>query len=167
MIAGTDVTAAIRRAEIDRLVPVVARHPEVRKLMRDRQRELAEDGDVVIEGRDIGTVVAPNAAVKIYLKADPQYARGRRLAERPEIGADALATDLRMRDESDAARMQPAEDAELIDTTDARPSTRSSTTSSASSASAHRPSVSWPTSSPAPSPSSASRTSASRRSSTG
>jgi cytidylate kinase len=116
-IGGTDVTAAIRRAEIDRLVPVVARHPEVRHLMRDRQRELAEGGDVVIEGRDIGTVVAPNAAVKIYLQADPQVRASRRLAERPEIGADALATDLRVRDESDAARMQPAEDAELIDTT--------------------------------------------------
>ena len=63
-IAGTDVTAAIRRAEVDRLVPVVARHPEVRAVMRDRQRELAQDGDVVIEGRDIGTVVAPDAVVK-------------------------------------------------------------------------------------------------------
>lgn len=116
-IASTDVTAAIRRAEIDRLVPVVARHPEVREVMRDRQRELADDGDVVIEGRDIGTVVVPNAPVKVYLQADPQVRAGRRLAERPEIGADALATDLRMRDESDAARMQPADDAELIDTT--------------------------------------------------
>jgi cytidylate kinase len=116
-IAGTDVTAAIRRAEIDRLVPVVARHPQVRRVMRERQRELAEDGNVVIEGRDIGTVVAPNAAVKVYLRADPQVRASRRLAERPEIGADALATDLRVRDESDAARMQPAEDAELIDTT--------------------------------------------------
>ena len=116
-IAATDVTAAIRRAEIDRLVPVVARHPEVRVVMRERQRELAEEGDVVIEGRDIGTVVAPNAAVKVYLQADPQVRASRRLAERPEIGADALATDLRIRDESDAARMQPADDAELIDTT--------------------------------------------------
>ena len=116
-IAGTDVTAAIRRAEIDRLVPVVARHPEVREVMRERQRELAQDGDVVIEGRDIGTVVAPEAAVKIYLQADPQVRASRRLAERPEIGADALATDLRVRDESDAARMRPAGDAELIDTT--------------------------------------------------
>ena len=116
-IAGTDVTAAIRRAEIDRLVPVVARHPQVREVMRERQRELAEDGDVVIEGRDIGTVVAPNATVKVYLQADPQVRASRRLAERPEIGADALATDLRLRDQSDAARMQPAEDAELIDTT--------------------------------------------------
>jgi CMP/dCMP kinase len=116
-IAGTDVTAAIRRAEIDRLVPVVARHPEVRKVMRERQRELALDGDVVIEGRDIGTVVAPDAEVKIYLQADPQVRASRRIAERPEIGADALATDLRLRDESDAARMEPAGDAELIDTT--------------------------------------------------
>ncbi len=116
-IGGTDVTAAIRRAEIDRLVPVVARHPEVRKVMRERQRVLAQEGDVVIEGRDIGTVVVPNAEVKVYLRADAQVRAGRRLAERPEIGADALATDLRLRDESDAARMQPAEDAELIDTT--------------------------------------------------
>jgi cytidylate kinase len=116
-IGGTDVTAAIRRAEIDRLVPVVARHPEVREVMRDRQRELGQDGDVVIEGRDIGTVVAPDAAVKVYLQADPQVRAGRRLAERPEIGADALATDLRARDARDAERMQPAADAELIDTT--------------------------------------------------
>jgi cytidylate kinase len=116
-IAGTDVTAAIRRAEIDRLVPVVARHPEVRDVMRDRQRELAQDGDVVIEGRDIGTVVVPDAAVKVYLQADPKVRASRRIAERPEIGADALATDLRLRDQSDAARMQPAGDAELIDTT--------------------------------------------------
>jgi cytidylate kinase len=116
-IAATDVTAAIRRAEIDRLVPVVARHPEVRAVMRERQRELAQDADVVIEGRDIGTVVVPDATVKIYLQADQQVRAGRRLAERPEIGADALATDLRMRDESDAARMRPAGDAELIDTT--------------------------------------------------
>jgi cytidylate kinase len=89
----------------------------VREVMRERQRELAQEGDVVIEGRDIGTVVVPNADVKVYLKADAGIRASRRLAERPEIGADALATDLRLRDESDAARMQPAEDAELIDTT--------------------------------------------------
>ena len=116
-IAAVDVTAAIRRSEIDRLVPVVARHPQVRGVMRDRQRELAEQGDAVIEGRDIGTVVAPDAEVKIYLKADREIRARRRLAERPEIGADALATDLRVRDESDAARMQPADDAIEIDTT--------------------------------------------------
>jgi cytidylate kinase len=117
-IADTDVTAAIRKADIDRLVPVVARHPQVRSVMRERQRELAEGGDAVIEGRDIGTVVVPDAEVKIYLVADREVRAQRRLAERPEIGADALATDLRLRDQSDAARMQPAEDAERIDTTE-------------------------------------------------
>src|SRR5437773_167509 len=75
-------------------------------------------GNVVIEGRDIGTVVAPQAEVKVYLNAERDIRAQRRQAERPEIGADALATDLRLRDESDAARMQPAEDAIRIDTTD-------------------------------------------------
>lgn len=119
-IAGTDVTAAVRRAEVDRLVPVVARHPEVRHVMRERQRELAAQGDAVIEGRDIGTVVVPQAEVKIYLTAETEVRARRRVAERPEIGADALATDLRLRDESDAARMQPAADAVQIDTTSLR-----------------------------------------------
>ncbi len=117
-IADTDVTSSIRKSDIDRLVPVVARHPEVRKVMRARQQELADDGNVVIEGRDIGTVVAPQAEVKVYLNAERGIRAERRLAERPEIGADALATDLRLRDESDAARMQPAEDAIRIDTTE-------------------------------------------------
>jgi cytidylate kinase len=117
-IAGHDVTEAIRQAEIDRLVPIVARHPEVRNVMRRRQRELADLGNAVIEGRDIGTVVAPDADVKIYLNADPEVRAQRRQLERPDIGGDALATDLRLRDESDAARMQPAEDAERIDTTE-------------------------------------------------
>ena len=117
-IGGTDVTAAIRRAEIDRLVPVVARHPEVRTIMRERQRELAADGDVVIEGRDIGTVVAPQAEVKIYLVANPEIRARRRQTERPDIGADALATDLRARDYKDRERLQPAPDAVQIDTTE-------------------------------------------------
>ena len=116
-IGGTDVTASIRKSNIDRNVPVVARHPEVRQVMRERQRELGEQGDVVIEGRDIGTVVAPGAEVKVYLNADAATRAERRQAERPDIGGDALATDLRVRDESDAARMRPAEDAEQIDTT--------------------------------------------------
>jgi cytidylate kinase len=117
-IADVDVTASIRGARIDRLVPVVARHPAVRVVMRERQRELAEAGDVVVEGRDIGTVVAPDAEIKVYLVADREVRAQRRMAERPGIGADALATDLRLRDESDAARMQPADDALVIDTTE-------------------------------------------------
>jgi cytidylate kinase len=116
-IDGTDVTASIRQARIDRQVPVVARHPAVREVMRERQRQLGADGDVVIEGRDIGTVVAPAAEVKIYLNADASVRARRRQSERPDIGGDALATDLRIRDESDAARMRPAADAEEIDTT--------------------------------------------------
>jgi len=117
-IAGVDVTASIREQRIDRMVPVVARHPGVREIMRERQRELGRDGNVVIEGRDIGTVVAPNAEVKVYLVADRTERARRRMADRPGIGADALATDLRVRDEKDAERMKRADDATEIDTTD-------------------------------------------------
>jgi cytidylate kinase len=116
-IADTDVTDAIRQVRVDRMVPVVASHPEVREVMRKRQRELAHQGDAVIEGRDIGTVVAPDAEVKVYLVADPAVRTRRRQSERPDIGADALATDLKLRDESDRVRMQRAPDAEEIDTT--------------------------------------------------
>ena len=117
-IAGHDVTTAIRSAAIDRVVPIVARQEPVREIMRARQRELADAGDAVIEGRDIGTVVAKDAQVKVYLDADPSVRAGRRQAERPEIGADALVTDLRLRDASDAERTLQAEDAHVIDTTD-------------------------------------------------
>ncbi|MBV8079902.1 MAG: (d)CMP kinase [Actinobacteria bacterium] len=116
-IDGADVTSAIRRSNVDRMVSVVARHPEVREVMRERQRELAAQGDAVIEGRDIGTVVVPAAAVKVYLEADPNVRARRRQSERPDIGADALATDLKLRDEQDRARMEPAADAQKIDTT--------------------------------------------------
>jgi cytidylate kinase len=116
-IGGTDVTSSIRSDRVDRMVPVVARHPPVREVMRDRQRELGREGNVVIEGRDIGTVVAPDAEVKVYLVADREVRARRRMAERPGIGADALATDLRKRDAKDAERMQPAPDAIEIDTT--------------------------------------------------
>jgi cytidylate kinase len=119
-IAGTDVTSSIRDTRIDRMVPVVARLTAVREVMRERQRQLGTDGDVVIEGRDIGTVVAPQAEVKVYLVADQTERAKRRMADRPGIGRDALATDMKMRDESDAVRMQPAADAEEIDTTNLR-----------------------------------------------
>ena len=119
-IAGTDVTSSIRDTRIDRMVPVVARHTRVREVMRERQRQLGQEGNVVIEGRDIGTVVAPDAEVKVYLVADRDERAKRRMSDRPGIGADALATDLKLRDESDAARMQPAHDAKEIDTTSLR-----------------------------------------------
>ncbi len=117
-IDDTDVTDSIRKLRVDRMVPTVASHPEVREVMRERQRELGSEGSSVIEGRDIGTVVAPQAEVKVFLVADPEIRAGRRQAERPEIGVDALATDLRLRDASDQVRMQRAEDAVEIDTSE-------------------------------------------------
>jgi cytidylate kinase len=117
VIAERDVTDEIRAARVDRTVSSVARHDTVRRVMRSRQRELARRGDAVVEGRDIGKVVCPDAEVKVWLEADPDERARRRRAERPEAGADALAADLRLRDERDAAQMQPAADAEVIDTT--------------------------------------------------
>jgi len=116
-VDGEDVTAAIRATEIDRLVPVVARHLEVRNVMRERQRALASLGNFVIEGRDIGRVVVPDAEVKVFLVADESERARRRLAEREGVGSDALAKDLRRRDEHDAENTLPADDAVLVDTT--------------------------------------------------
>ena len=119
-IAGTDVTASIRKSNIDRQVPVVARHPAVREVMRQRQRELGHQGDVVIEGRDIGTVVAPDAEVKVFLTASPEE-RARRRAE--ELGADPqqVLAEQTVRDERDRSRtdspLRAADDAVELDTT--------------------------------------------------
>jgi CMP/dCMP kinase len=117
-IGGEDVSKAIRESEIDRLVPVVARHPQVREVMRERQRALGSAGDAVIEGRDIGSVVAPGADVKVFLVADMAERARRRAADRPGAGAESLAVDLRERDERDAVNTQPADDAVVLDTTD-------------------------------------------------
>jgi cytidylate kinase len=119
-IAGEDVTDAIREAAVDRAVPVVARHPEVREVMRRRQRALGSVGDAVIEGRDIGAVVVPHAEVKVFLVADPEERARRRSAERPGTAAGTLAADLQARDERDAINTQAAEDAVLLDTTSLR-----------------------------------------------
>jgi cytidylate kinase len=117
-IDGEVVTDVIRTPEIDRLVPVVARHPQVREVMRARQRALGTAGDAVIEGRDIGTVVAPDAEVKVFLLADEAERARRRSADRPGVGPDTLAADLKRRDERDAVNTQPAVDAVVLDTTD-------------------------------------------------
>ena len=116
-IHGQDISEEIRLPRIDRVVSSVARHPEVRDVMRKRQRELGSHGDAVIEGRDIGTVVCPDADVKVYLVADAEERARRRVSDRPEIGEEALATDLRLRDQRDAAQMKAAPDAREIDTT--------------------------------------------------
>ena len=117
-VDGADVTSGIREAEIDRLVPMVARHPEVRAVMRERQRALASEGDAVIEGRDIGSVVVPGAEVKVFLVAAPEERIRRRRADRVDVTDERLAADLRHRDERDAVNTQPAADAVLLDTTE-------------------------------------------------
>jgi cytidylate kinase len=118
VVAGRDVSEEIRTVRIDRIVSSVARHPGVREVLRERQRALAAAGDAIMEGRDIGAVVCPGAEVKIFLTADASERARRRTEERPGLGADALATDLRLRDARDAHQMQAAPDAETIDTTE-------------------------------------------------
>jgi cytidylate kinase len=113
-IAENDVTQKIRSPEVDASVPVVARHERVRAVMRERQRELADEGDAVLEGRDIGRVVCPHAEVKVWLVADVAERARRRAAERP--GTDSA--DLERRDALDAVQMRPADDAVELDTTD-------------------------------------------------
>jgi CMP/dCMP kinase len=117
-IAGVDVTQRIREPEIDAAVPVVARHPEVREVMRGRQRELGHAGDSVIEGRDIGVVVVPDAELKIWLVADPAVRARRRHAERNGLEMAELAAELRRRDERDAVNTHRAADAIEVDTTE-------------------------------------------------
>jgi cytidylate kinase len=116
-IDARDVTNEIRTVEIDRVVSSVARHQPLRAILRERQRALAAEGNAVMEGRDIGAVVCPDADVKVFLTADESERARRRTDERPGLGADALATDLRLRDKQDAAQLEAAPDAEKIDTT--------------------------------------------------
>lgn len=124
-IGGADVTRAIRTPEIDRAATAVARLPEVRKVLVDRQRQLGEGGSIVMEGRDIGTVVFPGADVKIYLDAAPEE-RARRRANDPThsggpVAVAEVATALTARDEIDRTRaaspLYAAPDAIVIDTT--------------------------------------------------
>src|SRR5947209_13438272 len=124
-IDDVDVTREIRTPEIDRAATAVARLPRVRRVLVDRQRALGTGGAIVMEGRDIGTVVFPNADVKVYLDAAPDE-RARRRAEDPaHSGGPAavadVATMLTERDEQDRTRaaspLYAAEDAVVIDTT--------------------------------------------------
>jgi CMP/dCMP kinase len=117
-IAGEDVTDAIRDAAVDRHVPTVASHPQVRAVMREHQRALGSEGDAVIEGRDIGSVVVPDADVKVFLVAAESERARRRTSDRPGVEATLLAAELRRRDERDAVNTQPADDAVVLDTTD-------------------------------------------------
>jgi cytidylate kinase len=124
-IDGDDVTNAIRTAEMDRAAAVVARFQTVREELVARQRALAVGGGVVMEGRDIGTVVFPKADVKIYLDASEEE-RTRRRAHDPahsggQAGTAAVAASLQERDRSDTTRpvspLMKAKDAHYLDTT--------------------------------------------------
>jgi cytidylate kinase len=123
-IDGTDVTRAIRTPEIDRAAAGVARLPRVRAVLVERQRQLGEGGGIVMEGRDIGTVVFPGADVKIYLDAAPEE-RARRRATDPShsgpVAVAEVATALTARDELDRTRaaspLYAAADAIIVDTT--------------------------------------------------
>lgn len=125
-IDGIDVTRAIRTPEIDRAAASVARLPAVRSVLVARQRRLGDAGGVVMEGRDIGTVVFPRADVKIYLDASPEE-RARRRASDPAHAVATksvaeVATQLTERDRIDRTRtaspLYAAADAIVIDTTD-------------------------------------------------
>jgi len=125
-IDGHDVSSAIRTPDIDSAATAVARHPAVRRVLVARQRTYGESGGVVMEGRDIGTVVFPGADVKIYLDASPEERARRRAADPAHASSKSaqladVATALAERDKSDSTRaaspLAIATDAVVIDTT--------------------------------------------------
>ena len=124
-IDGYDVTRAIRTPEIDKAATAVARLPKVREALVARQRALGAEGGVVMEGRDIGTVVFPNADVKIYLDASAEERARRRASDTAHSGSQAgqaaVAAAIQARDTADTTRtvspLAIAPDAVHIDTT--------------------------------------------------
>ena len=124
-IDGIDVTRAIRTPEIDRAAAGVARLPRVRSVLVERQRQMAVNGAIVMEGRDIGTVVFPDADVKLYLDASPEERARRRANDSAHTGVPAVVSEvaslLTQRDELDRTRtaspLYAATDAIVIDTT--------------------------------------------------
>jgi cytidylate kinase len=120
-VDGTDVAEPIRGSAVTAAVSAVSSVPAVRSRLLREQRDIIGTGSIVVEGRDIGTVVAPEAAVKIYLTADPDARAIRRAAERSGSDVDATRTDLARRDAIDSGRVTApltmADDAAHIDTT--------------------------------------------------
>jgi cytidylate kinase len=122
---GEDVTEAIRAPEISQAASKVSAVPGVRRALVEKQRAMASETSVVMEGRDIGTVVFPDARIKIYLDADPRARAERRVQEMRSKGLDAdvneVARELRERDERDSQRadspLMQAPDAVYLDTT--------------------------------------------------
>ncbi len=123
---GEDVTDAIRVHAVSQCASLVAAIPEVRAFLLDYQRQLARENDVVMDGRDIGTVVLPDADVKIFLTASAEIRAKRRLLELEQRGQSAdfqtILHDIQQRDEQDRTRavapLCQAEDAGLLDTSE-------------------------------------------------
>jgi len=103
-LGGEDVSAEIRGPGVSKLVPTVAALARVREAMVRIQRAYADQGPLVAEGRDIGTVVFPDAGVKFYLDADPRVRAARRAAERGDADVEATLTEQRERDRQDSTR---------------------------------------------------------------
>jgi CMP/dCMP kinase len=120
LLGGEDVTDALRTPEVSEAAARVATNERVRRALVSKQRELLAEGDWVVEGRDIGTVVAPDAAVKIFLTASPEE-RARRRAEELGTGLDTVLRDQALRDAQDEGRehspLQMAPGALALDTT--------------------------------------------------
>jgi cytidylate kinase len=125
LVDGRDVTGALRSPEIDRALPPVAANPAVREALLAPQRRIATSGRVVTIGRDIGTVVVPDAEFKFYLDAPADIRAQRRYAEMKErgeaVGEDDVRRDLQARDARDMSRadapLRRAEDAVYLDST--------------------------------------------------
>lgn len=125
LLNGQDVTWDLRTPEVDKHVSQVSSYLGVRQEMVHRQREFGRRGHVVMVGRDIGTVVMPDAPLKLYVIASPEERARRRWCDRQAQGHanhyDAILADVMRRDDIDGSRqhspMQPAEDAVVIDTT--------------------------------------------------
>jgi len=117
---GEDVTELLHTANLDQSSSKVATQPKVRKKLVQLQQRIATDRDVVMEGRDIGTVVLPAADAKIFLQASPQERAQRRASERIETDLSATLNEILTRDERDRTRsispLNPACDAIIIDT---------------------------------------------------
>jgi cytidylate kinase len=120
LLDGRDVTEEIRTLRVSEKASQVAPDPDVRKALVALQRELLSSGDWVAEGRDIGTVVAPDAALKVFLTADPAE-RARRRATELGLDEEAVLNELRQRDQRDLERehspLRAAVDAVRLDTT--------------------------------------------------
>ena len=124
LLDGRDVSQRIRQADVTAAASRVSVHPPVRQVLVARQRELGANGGVVMEGRDIGTAVFPNADVKVFLDADPGVRAERRTLQNGSASAQEaqrVQAEIAARDERDRSRpvspLVPAPDAIIIDTT--------------------------------------------------